>query len=515
MSARTTPIRNLFIATVLVAAAAVRSFAGSAQSRGDGVLQESWGAIYVGDRKIGRTHQTVTQVDTAAGPGTRSAIVTRLVFSRGGQPLEWEESAVVVEDDAGRVRRYTYQVSSTAGGVPRTDALTEGTVVGDRVRTTSGGYERTGSYPEGCLGPYAFHRRLLKERKRGEGTEFTALLFSPELGGPVEVTVHFGPTETVLVQGRRRRLQRVRQTLAIRPGHPDELWLDRGGEVLLMRSPVPMLGTIRIEQCSRVTALTPESPVELMTAAVLHSPAFIAAPRRLTKADYVLSFPADAVRGLYMGDGQQVDMLAPGRARVRVEVTVPDPADGYTVPIARDDRLAQWLRPTAFLESDHPLIREMAAAAAGNLTNSVALASALEGYVRREIHSKTLDMGFAGALEAARTRRGDCSEHAVLVAALGRALGVPSRIVVGLVYVDREMFGVHDPNGLFVFHVWTELLALPGAWVPVDAAMGGFDATHIALTKSALDTTAPLADLCLPVLDIVDNLRIESVHVEP
>ncbi|NOY82314.1 MAG: transglutaminase family protein, partial [Kiritimatiellaeota bacterium] len=399
--------------------------------------------------------------------------------------------------------------------VPRTEAVTEGTVVGDRVRTTSGGYERTGPYPKGSLGPYAFHRRLLRERKKGEGAEFKALLFSPELGSPVETTILFGPKETVLVQGRRRRLQRVRQTLAIRPGHPDEFWVDRSGEVLLTRSPVPMLGTVRVEQCSRATALTPESPVELMSAAVLHSPALIAAPRRLAKAEYVLTFPEDAVRGLYSGDGQQVEMLGPGRARVRVEARVPDPADGYAVPIAPNDRLVQWLRPTAFLESDHPLIREMAAVAAGDLTNSVALASALESYVQREIHSKTLDMGFAGALEAARTRRGDCSEHAVLLAALGRALGIPSRIVVGLVYVDRDMFGVHDPNGLFVFHVWTELLALPGAWVPVDAAMGGFDATHIALTKSALDTAAPLADLCLPVLDIVDRLRIESVQVEP
>ncbi|NOY82313.1 MAG: hypothetical protein GXP31_15040, partial [Kiritimatiellaeota bacterium] len=73
------------------------------------MLQESWGAIYVGDRKIGRTHQTVTRVEAATGPETRSTNVTRLVFSRGGQPLEWEEAATVYEDDAGRVQRYTYR----------------------------------------------------------------------------------------------------------------------------------------------------------------------------------------------------------------------------------------------------------------------------------------------------------------------------------------------------------------------------------------------------------------------
>jgi len=341
------------------------------------------------------------------------------------------------------------------------------------------------------------------------------VLFSPELGGAVSASVRFGPVETVRVQGRRRRLQRVSQTLAIRPSHPDVLWLDRSGDVLLMESAVPMLGTVHVEQCSKETALTPESPVELMAAAVLHSPTVIESPRQLRTAEYVLTFPKNADRGLYAGESQQVLVPAPGRARVRVSVPVPARKSGYTVPIKADPALVSWLRPTAFLESDHPMIRGMASEAAGDLRDSTALAPILERYVRYAIHSKTLDMGFASALETARTRRGDCSEHAVLVAALARALGMPSRIVVGLVYLNQPMFGVHDPNGLFVFHVWTELMTTPGEWQPVDAALGGFDATHIALTKSALDTAAPLADLCLPVLDIVDKLQVESVHIEP
>ena len=47
----------------------------------------------------------------------------------------------------------------------------------------------------------------------------------------------------------------------------------------------------------------------------------------------------------------------------------------------------------------------------------------------------------------------------------------------------------------------------------IDAALGGFDATHIAFTKSALASASPLVDLCLPVLGVVDRLEAQSVEV--
>ena len=41
----------------------------------------------------------------------------------------------------------------------------------------------------------------------------------------------------------------------------------------------------------------------------------------------------------------------------------------------------------------------------------------------------------ATAAEVARSREGDCTEHAVLLAALARARGIPARVAMGLVYV--------------------------------------------------------------------------------
>ena len=38
----------------------------------------------------------------------------------------------------------------------------------------------------------------------------------------------------------------------------------------------------------------------------------------------------------------------------------------------------------------------------------------------------------------ARTRSGDCSEHAVLLTALLRARGIPARVSHGLVYLEQR-----------------------------------------------------------------------------
>ena len=77
-----------------------------------------------------------------------------------------------------------------------------------------------------------------------------------------------------------------------------------------------------------------------------------------------------------------------------------------------------------------------------------------------------------------RRRAGDCTEAAVLLAALGRAAGIPTRVANGLVYSRQRYHGV---GNAFMPHSWT-LAYVDGAWRSFDLALDTFDATHIALT---------------------------------
>jgi len=63
----------------------------------------------------------------------------------------------------------------------------------------------------------------------------------------------------------------------------------------------------------------------------------------------------------------------------------------------------------------------------------------IEQFVGDHIDEKNLSIGYASALEVAQSKQGDCSEHAVLAAAICRAAGIPARVATGLVYVEEFM----------------------------------------------------------------------------
>lgn len=85
------------------------------------------------------------------------------------------------------------------------------------------------------------------------------------------------------------------------------------------------------------------------------------------------------------------------------------------------------------------------------------LAQAVTRFVFAWIDDKDFSVGFATALEVARRPKGDCTEHAVLAAALLRRLGVPARGVTGWVAAGRT----------FGLHLGVEV-KLRDRWIPVD-----------------------------------------------
>ena len=99
--------------------------------------------------------------------------------------------------------------------------------------------------------------------------------------------------------------------------------------------------------------------------------------------------------------------------------------------------------------------------------------------------NKNFATAFAPASEVARNLSGDCTEHGVLTAAICRAVGIPARVAIGLVYVDHL--------GGFGFHMWNEVY-VNRRWVAIDAAFDQteVDAVHIKLSDTSLDGVSPL-----------------------
>ena len=88
----------------------------------------------------------------------------------------------------------------------------------------------------------------------------------------------------------------------------------------------------------------------------------------------------------------------------------------------------------------------------------------LAEYVNKYINDPTYIRGFDIASVVARQRSGDCTEYAVLTAALARALAHPARVVLGTAILNQG-----DALGAYG-HAWVEVW-YKGRWQIVDAAL--------------------------------------------
>jgi transglutaminase-like putative cysteine protease len=134
------------------------------------------------------------------------------------------------------------------------------------------------------------------------------------------------------------------------------------------------------------------------------------------------------------------------------------------------------ISPNAWVQSDAPEIHAFAQQITGDATTDLQRMRRLRSYISDYIVKKGLDVGYASALETLQSRRGDCTEHAVLLTALARSMGIPARVVTGIVYVER----MGGASRVFIPHAWTQAF-VEGRWISFDSAQRRFDSTHIAL----------------------------------
>jgi transglutaminase-like putative cysteine protease len=167
------------------------------------------------------------------------------------------------------------------------------------------------------------------------------------------------------------------------------------------------------------------------------------------------------------------------------------------------DKTAQrYLAPEPFIESDAPEIRAEAELAVRGVSGTRARAERLTRHVNGLLDKKPT-VGLPSAREVLRTQVGDCNEHTALYVAMARALGIPSRIAVGLVHA----------HGAFYYHAWPEVyIDEPdgrGAWIPVDPTLNEFpaDATHLRLARGGLDKQ-------MAILPMLGRLKMTVLDLE-
>ncbi len=131
-----------------------------------------------------------------------------------------------------------------------------------------------------------------------------------------------------------------------------------------------------------------------------------------------------------------------------------------------DAGLAPYLSPGRLIESDAPELMAVAEEIFAGRSTDLEKARAAYQYPASVIRFRPQEP--AGALEALRSRSGDCTEFAALFCALCRAGGVPARMT-GVFNMDSKTeITSSEPN-----HNAAEAFVAGWGWVPVDPNLGG------------------------------------------
>ena len=184
---------------------------------------------------------------------------------------------------------------------------------------------------------------------------------------------------------------------------------------------------------------------------------------------------------------------------IRQEVWGDIEPDYDQLPYPRMD-FNEYLQPEPLIQSDNELIIQTAEGMVNWRFMWDKSPKRITRILTREVNrmlEKKITFSVPNALQVLESRQGDCNEHTVLFVAFARALGLPARTAVGLVYLD----------GSFFYHAWPEVWL--GEWVAVDPTFGQYpaDAAHLRFVIGGLAQQ-------VEIIRLIGNLKIDVIGLD-
>lgn len=389
---------------------------------------------------------TMTFRDTAEPDGgKRLERVTDLTVHRGATTTRLVTKTTVQLDAKGAPRGYHFEKTDPGGTLVVDAALVDG---GRRLALTSrqngAVVKNSVALPPGATLAVASEHAVRSAPKEGTTTQPTVL---EELGAVVDLTT------TVTKRGDGRFAVAVTFS-----GMTTEEEMDAQGRTLVARTPA--IGLVAypwgkappdVEQLLRQNKKADLLAVSTWKVAPVRLPAKRVVYRVTTPDAATFAVPEDARQKVLQRTATAVDI------EVREGPT--------TMTTLAGDKRARALSATPYEAVDDARIKRAAKEAVQGAVDDADKVARLSSFVFRHVAKKGLDRGYAPAVETLQSRAGDCTEHSVLLSALLRSVGLPTRIVDGVI-VDHDRAGYHE---------WVEV-DLGRGFVPVDPTFNAWPA---------------------------------------
>lgn len=468
-----------------------------------GLLLDAWDAAYVAGGKIGHIHTQVDRVEAGGKTVIHMRQDARLAVKRGEDSFKMS----IVTNSYELATGMLYAIDSTMR-ISSVDRKSKGRLGDDgvfRVTTDTASKKETTNFDwsQDILGPYA-HERMLKENPIKAGEARTFKTFLPDINLIASSTLKgLKNDKTPLRDGKPVELLLVEQTNDQIPIKVS-LWIDGKGNIV--KSVVPVAAfSMELFRVSRSEAL--DEPIG--EGVDLGTPTYVKVDQPISNAHdskkirYRLEMGDEAAAAAISAASYQ-KIVSRSKSSVVIDVSKQTPDDKLDGD--KEKPGDEYLASNGFIQADDPKIVAAAKEVCAGADSSWTKVQRLERWVHEHITNKDFNVGFASASEVMQTHEGDCTEHAVLLAALCRAAGIPARVAMGLVYLQRDK--------AFGYHMWTEV-NIGERWYAADGTLGkGFVAGgHIKLSDGSLKGASAMSTF-LPIFKVIGKLKIVVEAVE-
>jgi hypothetical protein len=440
---------------------------------------EEWAGIFIHGERIGYSFTRISRADT----GLTVENLTRMTLIMMNQTRSLTTHVFAHTNRDFTLKDYSLELRN--GGIQRV----EGTITDKQLKLTSytqgRPYTQTIALKEKPYFPDAIEQ-VIKSKNLKPGDEISIPYFDPTTQSSATATISMHGTEQVEVMGKAKTGTRVELSFM---GINSVLWLDDDFKLIKESSPAMGLEIIPISKEQALAEITPDKAFDLITFFSVKLDQPTPNPRNLS---YLKVEMQDiSTEDLDLNDDyQKLVSVRP----IIIESMLPRLADlpALNLPIEEE---REFLEPSAYIQCTDRRIIDKARQIIGQENNATKAAEKLVTGVY-DLLEKNPTASLPSALDVLEMKKGDCNEHSILFTALARAVGIPTKIYVGLVNLNGYAY---------YYHAWCAVWL--GKWVPVDPTFNEFpaDVGHLKLKEGEIAEQAV-------VLKVVGKLKIKTLE---